>query len=109
MIPWWSLLIFLPAVFYAGACLGRWLNSDGDWRLKALEKSALAMAQHAESVQRNAHVTETATQSLLFNAYRTMAGQSRGLQRQRRIINRLRAELKPPIPKAEPHERSTDR
>lgn len=29
----------------------------------------------------------------LFEAWRTMTGQTKGLQRQRRIINRLRAEI----------------
>ena len=33
--------------------------------------------------------------AMLFNAWTTMAGQTRGLQRQRRLINRLRAKLAP--------------
>lgn len=32
-------------------------------------------------------------QAQLFNAWKTMAGQTRGLQRQRRLIKRLQAEL----------------
>lgn len=31
--------------------------------------------------------------SLLFDAWKALRGQSKGLQRQRRIINRLRAEI----------------
>lgn len=49
-------------------------------------------AYHEESVKL-AREQANWYQAKLYEAWRTMAGQTRGLQRQRRIINRLRAEI----------------
>jgi hypothetical protein len=52
-----------------------------------------AVAEHYKALFER-HMSESNSKGdLLYNAYRTMAGQSRGLQRQARLIKRLRREI----------------
>lgn len=49
--------------------------------------------QHYQQLFERAQAEADRNQAWLFSAWRTMWGQTKGLQRQRRIINRLRAKI----------------
>lgn len=83
--------------------LKRWLRDDPYEQrdtLRALEEAGLIVrptkADHDDHYRQlfdRAQRDADRNKAWLFDAWKTMAGQSRGLQRQRRIINRLRAEI----------------
>ena len=68
------------------ACPAQLSNAGASYPLHDLSEHYKALFERA-SHERDWH------KALLFDAWRTMAGQTRGLQRQRRLIKRLQAEL----------------
>ena len=95
MIPWWAALaISLVACFFTAWCIDKMRRADEvASRIQGLERTATTIeGWRAQQVESSIQRVE-AYKAMLYDCWRTMAGQSRGLQRQARKIRRLKAEI----------------
>lgn len=72
--------------------LSRKIERIADERLHRFTSSKKLVEHHYQALFERAQAEADRNKEWLFEAWRTMAGQTRGLQRQARKIKRLRAE-----------------
>lgn len=96
MIPWWAALIIgLVACFFTAWCIDRMRQADDvERRMAGLESAASRIDRWQQNSVEHSRQQAESYKAMLFDAWQTMAGQTRGLQRQSRKIKRLQAQLK---------------